>query len=430
MELKNIDNYNVESVCVIGLGYIGLPLACCLAKNKINVSGIDINQKVINSLKMGRSHIIEPGLDEVLGNVINSGFLKFFLKPKSSDVFIIAVETPVFENKTPNLKSVISAVESIIPVLKKGDSVILESTVPSRTTIDVVKPILEKSGLEAGKDFYLSFSPERIIPGNMLYELENNSRIVGGLNEKSAQICEVCYKIFVKGDIYLTDCTTAETVKLMENTYRDINIAIANEFSRLSNKIGFNVNEAIQLANCHPRVDILNPGIGVGGHCISVDPWFIVNSAPEISKLTLAARKINDSQPKYFSTIVENNLNGNLNGKKIAILGITYKPNVDDIRESPAIDIVNILISKGAVINVYDPYCTDPKLDKVNFNLDLDETIFEANAVIFLVPHSEFDLINPVDISKKIKDKIIFDPCNFLKQNKNWLKEGFKIINL
>jgi UDP-N-acetyl-D-mannosaminuronic acid dehydrogenase len=246
------------------------------------------------------------------------------------------------------MRAVISAAESIVPFLRKGNLVVLESTSPPRTTIDLVAPILEKSSLKAGIDFHLCYSPERVLPGQILRELIENSRVIGGVTPASAQAGYDLYATFVKGQIIQTDATTAEMVKLMENTYRDVNIAIANEFSRLADKFGVDVWEAISIANLHPRVKILSPGPGVGGHCISVDPWFFVESAPELTPLIYHARQVNDSQPHFVVDLIRQAL-GNLQGKRIAALGLAYKPDVDDLRESPANEVIHLLQQEGAL---------------------------------------------------------------------------------
>jgi UDP-N-acetyl-D-mannosaminuronic acid dehydrogenase len=265
-----------QKICVIGLGYIGLPTASMFASHGVNVLGVDINQHIIETLNRGKIHIHEPGLEEEVTKAIQSGRFKAALKPEEADAFIISVPTPFQENKfgqyddvtykLADMHAVKSAAESILPFLRKGNLVILESTSPPRTTVDLVAPILARSGLEAGRDFYLAYSPERVLPGQIMRELIENARVIGGVDPESAQAGHDLYAIFVKGRIVLTDATTAEMVKLMENTHRDVNIAIANEFSRLADKFGVDIWEAISLANLHPRIKILSPGPGVGGH--------------------------------------------------------------------------------------------------------------------------------------------------------------------
>ncbi|MFN8426545.1 MAG: nucleotide sugar dehydrogenase [Anaerolineales bacterium] len=291
---------------MLGLGYIGLPYAATFAAHGIKVHGVDISPRVIESLQAGKIHIHEPGLQDVLDEALRVGNLTVSSQPVEADAFIISVPTPFQHDKfgehngirfkLADMRAVTSATEAILPVLRKGNLVIIESTSPPLTTVELVAPILARSNLQAGADFHLCYSPERVLPGNILHELVNNARIVGGITPESARAARDLYATFVKGEIHETDATTAEMVKIMENTTRDVNIAIANEFARLAEKFGVDVWEAIRLANLHPRIDILNPGPGVGGHCISVDPWFLVEAAPEFSSLIYQARKVNDEQ--------------------------------------------------------------------------------------------------------------------------------------
>jgi UDP-N-acetyl-D-mannosaminuronic acid dehydrogenase len=345
-----------QKICVIGLGYIGLPTASTFAANGVNVIGVDINSQIIETLNKGEIHIHEPGLRDAVTKAINSGNFRAATQPEEADAFIIAVPTPFQDGKfgeyngvtykLADMRAVISAAESILPFLKKGNLVVLESTSPPRTTVDLITPILARSGLEAGRDFHLAYSPERVLPGQILRELIENARVIGGVTPESSEAGKDLYSTFVKGQIIKTDATTAEMVKLMENTYRDVNIAIANEFSRLADKFGVDVWEAISIANLHPRVKILNPGPGVGGHCISVDPWFFVEAAPELTPLIYHSRQVNDAQPHFVVETVKRAL-GTLKGKKIAALGLAYKPDVDDLRESPANEVVHILQEKA-----------------------------------------------------------------------------------
>ncbi|MBT3712919.1 MAG: nucleotide sugar dehydrogenase, partial [Anaerolineae bacterium] len=319
-----------QKLCVLGLGYIGLPTASTFATNGLEVVGVDVNEAVIATLKSGGLHIHEPGLRTLVSGAIQSGMLRVAAQPEPADAFIIAVPTPFYEDdKRADMRAVTSAAEAITPHLQKGNLVILESTSPPRTTVDLLAPILEKSGLKAGVDFHLAYSPERVLPGQILRELIENARVVGGITSESAQAGYDLYATFVRGNIIKTNSTTAEMVKLMENTTRDVNIAIANEFSRLADRFGVDVWEAISLANLHPRINILRPGPGVGGHCISVDPWFLVEAAPDLTPFIRTAREVNDAQPQFVVDLVKRAL-GSLEGKKIAALGLAYKPDVDD----------------------------------------------------------------------------------------------------
>ncbi|HUV16068.1 MAG TPA: nucleotide sugar dehydrogenase, partial [Pelolinea sp.] len=283
-----------QTLCVLGLGYIGLPTASTFATHGLKVVGVDTKPEIVAGLNNGEVHLFEPGLRTLVQAALRSGNLVVKYEPEAADAFIIAVPTPFKEDKKADLDFVISAAESIVPHLRKGNLVILESTSPPRTTVDIVAPILEKSGLKAGTDFQLAYSPERVLPGQILRELIENARVIGGVDAASAEAGRELYSIFVRGEIILTDATTAEMVKLMENTYRDINIAAANEFARLADRFQVDIWEAIEIANRHPRVKILSPGPGVGGHCISVDPWFLVEAAPETAQLIRTAREVND----------------------------------------------------------------------------------------------------------------------------------------
>lgn len=406
-----------NKVCVLGLGYIGLPTASIFADNGLHVYGVDIKSSIVETLNGGDIHIHEPGLHEVFQKVLHAGNLEVGSIPQPADAFIIAVPTPFKEDKKADLLAVKSAAESIVPVLQKGNLVILESTSPPNTTTQIVAPLLEKSGLKAGSDFHLAYSPERVLPGKILEELVRNDRVVGGINYQSAQAARDLYARIVKGNISMTDATTAEMVKLMENTYRDINIAIANEFSRLADRFGVNVWEAIELANKHPRVSILKPGPGVGGHCISVDPWFFVEAAPDITKLIHAARQVNDGQPDFVVDIVERTL-GTLQNKRIAVLGLTYKPNVDDIRESPSLKVVNKLLESGADVIAFDPYCSKNQFPNFDVADSIELAFADSDAVVFLVAHQEFFNMtsffnNYIQFSKPI----IFDAVNLLTRN-------------
>lgn len=417
-----------SKICVLGLGYIGLPTAGTLATRGVKVVGVDVNPLVINCLQNGQVHLYEPGLGELIAEALSSGNLIVSGQPETADAFEIAVPTPFFDDKRADMTYVQSAAEAIVPHLRPGNLVLLESTSPPRTTVDLVVPILEKSGLKAGVDFFVAYSPERVLPGQILRELVENTRVVGGITPESAQAARDFYALFVTGEIVQTDATTAEMVKLMENTYRDVNIAIANEFSRLADRFGVDVWEAISLANRHPRVKILRPGPGVGGHCISVDPWFLVEAAPDLINVIRAARQVNDSQPVFAARLVERAL-GNLAGKRIAVLGLAFKPDVDDLRESPAIEVVHLLLKAGAQVTIYEPYKLDFTLDGAQTARSLEDAIAEADAVVLLVGHSQFNALDPAEVVKLTRARIVVDTVNGW-QPAIWQAAGFDIYRL
>lgn len=427
-----------NKLCVIGLGYIGLPTASTFAMHGIDVVGVDINSHVIETLNKGETHIHEPGLREAFEKAVQSGKFRAATKPEQADAYIIAVPTPFRENevgefngtkyKLADMRAVTSAAESIVPHLKKGNLVILESTSPPRTTIDLVAPILEKSGLKAGSDFFLCYSPERVLPGQILKELIENARVVGGVTAESAQAAHDLYATFVKGQIVQTDATTAEMVKLMENTHRDINIAIANEFSRLADKFGVDIWEAISLANLHPRIKILSPGPGVGGHCISVDPWFFVEAAPELTPLIYHSRQVNDEQPRFVLEKIKQAL-GELKGKKIAALGLAYKPDADDLRESPSTEIVQLLQNEGAQVKAWEPFKPEANMEGINMAASFEEAIKDVDLIVLLVKHTQFASLNPQEVAKKTNARIILDTVNGWN-GEAWKTNGFKFFRL
>lgn len=428
-----------EKICILGLGYIGLPTASMFATHGIKVVGVDINPSIIETLKAGRIHIHEPGLGEAVETAVKCGNLSVASQPEPADAFVIAVPTPFYEYdfgeyngqtyKKADMRAVTSATEAILPHLRKGNLVVLESTSPPRTTTDLVVPILEKSGLKAGQDFYVAYSPERVLPGQILRELIENARVIGGITPESAQAGSDLYANFVKGQIHQTNSTTAEMVKIMENTYRDVNIAIANEFSRLAERFGVDVWEAIKLSSLHPRVKILNPGPGVGGHCISVDPWFLVESAPDLSNLILRARQVNDAQPGFVVELVKKALGQNLFGKKIAALGLAYKPDVDDLRESPAAEVVHLLTKEGASVKAFEPFKPEAGLPGIDASPTLELALKDADAVLLLVNHTEFRQFCPETLEDITPARVLIDTVNGW-DGKDWASAGFKLFRL
>jgi len=397
----------MKKICVIGLGYIGLPTACILSSKGFKVIGVDINSEVVKRLNSKDIENPEPGLAKFVKSAINSGDFKAQTIPKEADVFIICVPTPLTDEKKADLTYVKSAAKSILPYLRKDNLIILESTVPPGTTEGILKHILEKSGLKIGNELYLDYCPERVIPGNILKEIVENDRIIGGITQESAELAKEVYQSFVKGKIYLTNATTAEMIKLTENSFRDVNIAFANELSKICDQLNLNVWEVIKLANKHPRVNILKPGPGVGGHCIAVDPFFIIEKAPGETKLIKTARSVNNSMPDYIVKKVETALKEiKIDNPVIACLGMTYKANVDDIRESPALKIIRKLKEKGYLVRVCDPYIKDFS----EFPLfPLKEVAKGADCLILLVDHKEFVEIEPDEFLKEMRHKIIID---------------------
>jgi UDP-N-acetyl-D-mannosaminuronic acid dehydrogenase len=427
-----------SKICILGLGYIGLPTAAMFAANGITVLGVDINPKVVETLRAGQVHIHEPGLRELVETALQSGALTVAATPAEADAFIIAVPTPFQDGKfgeyngetykLADLRAVTAAAEAIRPHLRRGNLVVLESTSPPRTTVDLVAPVLEKSGLKAGLDFHLVYSPERVLPGQILRELVENARVIGGVTPEAAQAACDLYATFAKGEIIQTDATTAEMIKLMENTYRDVNIAIANEFSRLAERFGVDVWEAIRLANHHPRVKIHSPGPGVGGHCVSVDPWFFVEAAPDLSRLITRARQVNDRQPAFVVETVTKAL-GRLNGKKIAVLGLAFKPNVDDLRESPAVEVVHLLTKAGAAVKAFEPFKPAAALPGVDAVATLELALQDADAVLLLVNHSQFQGLSPETLKTITPARILLDAVNGW-DGKDWVAAGFKLFRL
>jgi UDP-N-acetyl-D-mannosaminuronic acid dehydrogenase len=415
-------------ICVIGLGYIGLPTSSMFASKGIRVTGVDNNAHVIESLSQGRVHIFEPGLNEVVKSARDQGTLRVASQPVEADAFIIAVPTPFYDEKKADLSYVRSAAEAIVPVLRPGNLVVLESTSPPLTTREVVQPILERSGLKAGKDFLLAYSPERVLPGKIMQELVENARVIGGIDDASAFAGRDLYRVIVKGEIVLTDATTAEMVKLMENTYRDVNIAIAMEFSRLADRFGVDIWEALAIANRHPRVKILNPGPGVGGHCISVDPWFLVESAPDITPLIRTARQVNDSQPEFVLQTVKRLL-PDLHGKKVAALGLAFKPDVDDLRESPAVEVAHLLASAGAVVTACEPFRPDFSVEGVTVTGSFEEALRDAEFIILLVGHAQFKALNPAAVAGMTRARLVLDLVNGFERAA-WQNAGFTLERL
>ncbi|MHA6259028.1 nucleotide sugar dehydrogenase [Sporosarcina sp. CAU 1771] len=412
-----------KKICVIGLGYIGLPTAIMFANNGVHVHGVDINEEAVKMIQNKQLHIEENGLQERLNKATDAGYFTVSTTPIEADTYIIAVPSPINADKTANVEYIRSATASVVPYLKKGALVILESTVPPKTVENVMLPELQKANLVLGEELFVSHSPERVIPGKIFEELINNDRIVGGINEKSAQMTKDLYKIFVKGEIHLTDATTAELVKVMENTYRDVNIAFANELAKIGDTLGVNIWEAIKFANFHPRVNIHTPGPGVGGHCIAVDPWFVVELAPELSKIIKKSRNTNDAMPEYVAEQTKKMLEAHANGgNKVAVLGLSFKGDVDDMRESPAVTVIEELLKLNLDVTSYDPHIK--KLGHPTQRLTLEETLDNANIVVIVTDHTEFKNLTPEMISPHLANQIIFDTKNILTRDE-WTAAGY-----
>ncbi|MBG9854589.1 UDP-N-acetyl-D-mannosamine dehydrogenase [Bacillus wiedmannii] len=405
-----------EKVCVVGLGYIGLPTASLLATKGFQVYGVDVNESAVEMINSGKVHIYEPDLDIMVKAAVQSGNLKAGIVPETSDIFILAVPTPFKDDHKPDLTYVEQATKTIAPYIKPGDLIILESTSPVGTTEKVTEWILEEredltvtEEINSNKGvFFVAHCPERVLPGHILRELVENDRIIGGINQKSTKKTVDFYKKFVKGKILETNARTAEMAKLTENSFRDVNIAFANELSMICDELHINVWELINLANRHPRVNILQPGPGVGGHCIAVDPWFIVDAVPEQAKLIHAARKVNDYKPGYVVDKIREKAD-KFKNPIIACLGLAFKANIDDLRESPSVEIVKYLTDLNVgEVKVVEPHINSLPKDLVDKDIELVnlyEAITMADIIVVLVDHDVF-----YSIDKNIlKEKIVID---------------------
>lgn len=398
----------LQKMCVIGLGYIGLPTASILATKGYKVLGVDINENAVNMINEGRIHIVEPDLDILVKSAVHSGNLRAALVPETADVFIIAVPTPFKDGHKPDLSYVESATNEIIPYLAEGNLVILESTSPVGTTEGIFRQIIEMRP-ELEKKLFVAHCPERVLPGQILAELVNNDRVIGGIDTESAQQTKEFYQTFVKGQIFTTNARTAELTKLAENAFRDVNIAYANELSLICHKLNINVWDVIELANKHPRVNILQPGPGVGGHCIAVDPWFIVDSAPDEARLIRIARTVNDGKPNHIVERVQEKA-ARFKEPVIACLGLSFKADIDDLRESPAVDIAEML-AEGDIGRLM---IVEPHIEKLPVSLmnrpgvelaSFQDALQQADIVVLLVNHRLFK-----DVDRDLlKSKVVID---------------------
>ncbi|RDX01361.1 nucleotide sugar dehydrogenase [Listeria kieliensis] len=394
-------------IIVLGLGYIGLPTAVMFANHNQEVIGVDINKTVVDDLNQGCTHIEEPGLSEALRLAINKNNFRAQMEVEEADAFIVSVPTPnnndVF--KSCNMDYVQQAVRSIIPVLRQGNTVIIESTISPCSTENMIKPLIENAGFAVGKDVFLAHCPERVLPGNIFYELEYNNRIIGGVSEACSHHGAKIYSLFTKGELVETSASAAELSKLMENTYRDVNIALANELIKTAGVLGIDGLEVVKLANKHPRVNIHTPGPGVGGHCLAVDPYFIIASSPDTTPLMQRAREINKSMPDFVLKETKE-LMRQIDGKKITVLGITYKGDTDDIRESPALEVLKLLEAENRYqLTIYDPYIPA-------YN-DWKEATLDSDLLLILSDHQEFSLLDETRL-EYMKQAVIFDTKNIL----------------
>ena len=413
--MEKIQNKTAK-ISIIGMGYIGLPTATMFASAGYTVYGYDVNEEVIATLKQGKIHIVEPDLNGLFKTVLDSGNFIPTTEIIESDVYVICVPTPFKEahdEKKVDLSYVEKASEAVARVLKNGDLVILESTVPPETTDICMNNILEsETGLKVNEDYYIAHCPERVLPGQILKELRDNDRIIGVSNSKAGEMAKELYSTIVaNGNIYITNSVTAEMCKLVENTFRDINIAFANELSIICDKLGIDVWELIKLANKHPRVNILNPGAGVGGHCLAVDPWFIVEKLPNMSKVIRASREVNEYKPEWVVEKAEKEIKEKFdsNDITIGILGLAYKPNIDDLRESPSLKIALSLKEKGYNVIACEPNYDKEKIKEIE-NMTFDSLIDKADYIIYCVPHSHFK-----GTKEKLTDKNLLDLVGELK---------------
>ncbi len=393
-------------VNVVGLGYIGLPTALMMAAHGVEVVGTDYNQKLVDTLNAGKTTFKEDGLDELFAEAVNAG-IKFSTEYIPTDMYILSVPTPYdADSKKIDASYVVAALKNVMAVCPKGATVVIESTISPGTIDRFVRPVVEENGFTIGKDINLVHAPERIIPGNMVYELKHNSRTIGADDVAIGEQVKKVYASFCEGEIVVTDIRTAEMTKVVENTFRDINIAFANELAKICRSDNMNVYEIIRIANKHPRVNILSPGPGVGGHCISVDPWFLVGDYPGLANIIKMARNINDSMPDFVLERIHNIMkeNGIKDVSKVGIYGLTYKEDVDDVRESPTLQMLESMerhLASGQV-KIYDPFIENDMVENQYHNLD--KFLEDVEMVVVMVSHSEIK-----ENMDKLKDKVVLD---------------------
>ncbi|SES77396.1 UDP-N-acetyl-D-mannosaminuronic acid dehydrogenase [Methanococcoides vulcani] len=411
----------MSKICVLGMGYIGLPTALLFANNGHEVVGVDVNPKVVESLKNGKMPFEEEGFQELLDNSIANNTFRATTEVEEANTFLVAVPTPFDADlKMADLKYVISACDMIHPHLNKGNLVIIESTIPPKTCENRVRQTLQRSGLKAPEDFHISHCPERAIPGNTLYEMVHNDRVIGGIDKPSTEITKELYLSFVKGNLYLTNNNTAEMIKLMENTYRDVNIALANELAKISEDCGINVWEAIDIANKHPRVNIHKPGPGVGGHCIAIDPWFLTEDAKS-SGLIMLSRQINDSMPVHVLGMVKEMING-IDNPTITVFGVAYKGDIGDTRATPARKFIKLAEKEGYNVKIYDPYVKDFDYPI----LGLNEAVEGSDCIVILTDHSVFREMEPKNFYESMSNLNVLDTRNVINTS-YWSHFDFNI---
>jgi UDP-N-acetyl-D-mannosaminuronic acid dehydrogenase len=396
-----------------------------LATHGIRVLGVDTNRAVIDALLDGRTSFVEPEVTALAEAAVSSGMLQLSTTLEACDTYLIAVPTPVTRDESSDLTHVRSALRAIVPHLAPGALVILESTVPPGTTMNLVIPEVETSGLKVGTDVMVAHCPERVLPGSTIKELVNNDRIVGGFDTTSASRAGELYAAFVRGNIHYTDVTTAEMVKVMENTFRDVNIALANEFAKLADVVGINVWDAIALANNHPRVNILRPGPGVGGHCVAVDPWFLVSIDDAASRLIRTARNVNDGMPAYVVDTLRRS--ADLTEGHVAILGLAYRAGLGDTRESPALAIIDHLRDAGIRFKAHDPYVIQKGMPVVNESLEV--ALSGANAIVIATDHREFSQLDPLLAGNLVAKRFVYDTRRCLA-TEDWRRAGFTVLTL
>ena len=415
----------LNTISMIGLGYIGLPTATLFASRKKNVIGVDINEYAVNTINQGKVHIVEPDLDMLVQATVASGYLRATTKPEPADAFLIAVPTPFTDGHKPDLSYIAAAARAIAPVLRKDNLVILESTSPVGTTEKLAQWLADARPdltfpQQAGEaaDVQVAYCPERVLPGRVVHELVENDRVIGGMTRAANYMAAALYKTFVRGDLIATNARTAEMCKLTENSFRDVNIAFANELSIICDKLDIDVWELIQLANRHPRVNILQPGAGVGGHCIAVDPWFIVDSAPNEAKIIRMARQVNDYKPEWLIERIKAAITDTLADKpghcmadvKVACLGLAFKQDIDDLRESPAVEIVRQIAQLGCQLSAVEPNIDylPQSLALPNLALDsLEDALEKADVLCVMVKHRHFvEMVGNIQRCSRVIDAV------------------------